>query len=246
MGSSRFPGKSLEPLLGLPLVLHVYERCKLYQGFSDVIVATCDQEIMDAVEAHGGKAIMTADTHDRCTDRVEECVRNAYGDLGDEAVITMVQGDEVLVTPEMISAVNDAQQKTGNDVINLGSRLYNSEDQQSTDTVKIVAGLNGYALYLSRSVIPTATRDDAVPIYQQTGIMAFTWKFLKTFSSLPQTPLERSESVDMLRVVENSLPLKVVFTEIETLGVDTPNDLKNGEIRLREDATTAKYMDIPQ
>jgi 3-deoxy-manno-octulosonate cytidylyltransferase (CMP-KDO synthetase) len=245
MGSSRFPGKSLEPLLGLPLVLHVYERCLLYKDFSDVFVATCDTEIMEAVKAHGGKAVMTADTHDRCTDRVEECVQNAIEELADDAVITMVQGDEVLVTPEMISAVNSAQQETGDAVVNLGSRLYKTDDQESTDTVKIVAGLSGYALYLSRSVIPTSTRDKNIPIYQQTGIMSFTWKFLKTFSSLPQTPLEQAESVDMLRVVENNLPLKVVFTEKETLGVDTPDDLKNGELRLTDDPTTKLYMDLP-
>lgn len=245
MGSSRFPGKSLAPLLDFPLVLHVYERCKLYDGFAEVIVATCDEEIEEAVVSHGGISVMTSSSHERCTDRVEECVAIHVPDLLEDSLIVMVQGDEVLVSPELISAVVDTQKESGDQVVNLGSRLYKVTDQESRDTVKIVAGKDNMALYLSRSIIPSGTRDPKLPIYQQTGIMAFTWKFLKSFSALPQTPLEKAESVDMLRVIEHNLPLRVVFTENETLGVDTPEDLSNGELRLLEDDLTKHYLDMP-
>ena len=244
MGSTRFPGKSLAPMLGLPLVLHVYERCKLYRGFDQVIVATCDREIEEAVIAKGGISVMTSSTHERCTDRVEECIAIHKPDMPDDAVIVMVQGDEVLVTPDLIEQVVQAQKEQNEQVVNLGSRLYHKTDQESRDTVKLVADNNFRALYMSRSLIPSATRNLTVPVYQQTGIMVFTWKFLKLFSSLAQTPLEQAESVDMLRVIENNIPLRVVFTETETLGVDTKTDLKNGEKILLNDPLTTQYMEI--
>ena len=245
MGSTRFPGKSLAPMLNLALVLHVYERCKLYHDFAEVVVATCDEEIEQAVLAHGGISVMTSSKHERCTDRVEECINVHAPGMADDAIIVMVQGDEVLVSPELIKLILDAQQDYGDQVVNLGSRLYDPADQDSRDTVKIVAGNGGQALYLSRSVIPSSTREVKLPVYQQTGIMAFTWKFLKTYSSLAQTPLEKAESVDMLRVLENNLSLRVVFTETETLGVDTPQDLATGEKRLLDDDLTRLYLGIP-
>ena len=93
MGSSRYPGKPLAPLLGLPLVLHVLDRCRLYETFDEVVVATCDTEILEAVEAHGGRAVMTADTNERCTDRTEEAIDELFPDLPDDAIVVMVQGD---------------------------------------------------------------------------------------------------------------------------------------------------------
>jgi len=246
MGSSRYPGKSTVPMLGLPLVLHVYERCRLFDRFSEVVVATCDKEIEDAVTAHGGVSVMTSDAHERCTDRVEECISLRYPDMPDDAVIVMVQGDEVLVSPDMIALVVDAQEASGAPVVNLGSRLLRAEDQESADTVKIVAGNNGQALYLSRSVLPSPARGGGNPVYQQTGIMAFTWKFLRTFSGLPQTSLEIAESVDMLRVLEHGIQLNVVFIETETLGVDTPDDKLRGEELLAADPLTQDYMDLPR
>ena len=158
MASSRYPGKSLEPLLGLALVLHVYERCRLYQGFSEVVIATCDGEILEAAEAHGAPAVMTADTHERCTDRVQEAVESRYPDMPDDAVIVMVQGDEVLVSPDMITSVVEAQSRTGATVVNLGSRLTRAEDHDDPNTVKVVAGSDGQALCFSRAHTETGTR----------------------------------------------------------------------------------------
>ena len=244
MGSSRYPGKPLEPMLGLPLVLHVYERCRLYVGFSEVLIATCDEEIMSAAEGHGAPAVMTANTHDRCTDRVQEAIEARYPDMADDVVVVMVQGDEVLVSPQMISDVVDAHTKTGAPVINLGSRLSRIEDHDDPNTVKVVAAPDGRALCFSRAPIPSRARADDVPMYQQTGIMAFTSGFLKNFSALPQTPLEIIEAVDMLRVLEHGMDLYMAFTETETIGVDTPVDLIRGEQLLRGDHLTRQYMDI--
>jgi len=246
MGSSRYPGKPLEPMLGLALVLHVYERCRLYPGFSEVIIATCDEEIMAAAKAHGAPAVMTAASHERCTDRVEEAIAARYPAMADDALIVMVQGDEVLVSPQMIADVVDAQKKTGAPVVNLGSRLSRTEDHDDPNTVKVVAAPDGRALCFSRAPIPSRARSADIPMYQQTGVMAFTAGFLKRFSSLEQTPLEIIEAVDMLRVLEHGMDLYVVFTETETIGVDTPADLARGEQLLRDEPLTRQYMDLPQ
>ncbi|MEQ9325778.1 MAG: 3-deoxy-manno-octulosonate cytidylyltransferase [Rhodospirillales bacterium] len=245
MGSSRYPGKPLAPLLGLPLVLHVLDRCRLYEKFDAVVVATCDTEILDAVEAHGGRAVMTADTHERCTDRTEEAIDELFPDLADDAIVVMVQGDEILVSPDMIAQVADAFVKADADVVNLASRLYTDADHDDPNTVKVVAAPDGRALYFSRSPIPSRARVKEVAAYQQTGIIAFTKGFLKTFSELPQTPLEKIESCDMMRVVEHGRDIRLVHTETETIGVDTPADLRRAEGRLRDDSYTARYMTLP-
>ena len=244
MASSRYPGKSLEPLLGLALVFHVYERCRLYQGFSEVVIATCDDEILEAAEAHGAPAVMTADTHERCTDRVQEAVESRYPGMPDDAVIVMVQGDEVLVSPDMITSVVEAQSRTGATVVNLGSRLYRPEDHDDPNTVKVVAGSDGRALCFSRAPIPSRARTEDVSMYQQTGVMAFTHGFLKQFAGLSQTPLELAESVDMMRVLEHGIPLYIAFTETETIGIDTPDDKARGEEMLAADPLTERYLNV--
>jgi 3-deoxy-manno-octulosonate cytidylyltransferase (CMP-KDO synthetase) len=245
MASSRYPGKPLEPLLGLALVLHVFERCRLYEGFAEVVIATCDEEIRAAAEAHGAQAVMTAGTHERCTDRVHEAVETHYPGIAEDAVIVMVQGDEILVSPDMIADVIEAQARTGATVVNLGSRLYRTEDQEDPNTVKVVAGADGRALFFSRAPIPSRALNADAPMYQQTGVMAFTYGFLDRFSKLRQTPLEITESVDMLRVLEHGLDLIVVYTDTETLGVDTPADRDRGEAQLSTDPLTERYLYRP-
>ena len=241
MASSRYPGKPLIPLLGMALVMHVFERCKLYADFSDVIVATCDEEIRHVVEERGGTVVMTADTHDRATDRVQEAVETLYPQSDDNETIVMVQGDELLVSPEMIDKVIKTQRLTGSEVVNVGSRL-NSSDHENPNTVKLVAAPDGRVLYFSRAPIPSETGGGNIPIYQQTGLMAFTCGFLRKFSMLPQTPLEIIESVDMLRVLEHGFPIHVVLHDFETIGVDTPEDRTRGEALLALDPVTKNYL----
>ena len=245
MASSRYPGKPLEPLLGVALILHVWHRCRLCTGFERVAVATCDTEIRDTVTAVGGEAVMTADSHQRATDRTQEAVAALDLDLAEDDLVVMVQGDEVLVTPAMVQDVVDAYEKDRPPVVNLGTRLYRPQDFADPNAVKVVADPAGRALYFSRSPIPSHARDATAPVYQQTGIMGFSTAFLDRFSSLPQTPLEITESVDMLRVLEHGLPIALVRSETETVGVDTPADRARAEAMLRDDPTTARYMTVP-
>ncbi len=241
LGSSRYPGKPLAPLLGLPLVLHVYERCRLSDRLERVVVATCDAEIAEAVRAHGGAAVMTADAHERATDRAEEAVANLNLGLAGNDFVLMVQGDEVLVSPEMIDRMVDTYDSAPVPALNLVSRLYRTEDHDDPNTVKVVAAPDGRALYLSRAPIPSRARA-AAPAYQQTGVIGFSASFLREFGRLPQTALEKIESVDMLRVLEHGLTLTLIHTETETIGVDTPDDRARAEEVLAADPVTPRYL----
>lgn len=242
LAASRFPNKPLANILGMPLILHVWNRCRLFTQFERIVVATCDRAIRDCVENAGGEVVMTADSHERATDRVQEAIQKLDLGLEGQDLVVMVQGDEALTTPDVIAEVVNAYERDHPAVVNLGSRLYRQEDHDDPNTVKVVTDPSGRALYFSRAPIPSRTRVRDVPAYQQTGVMGFSAEFLNRFSSLPQTPLEQIESVDMLRVLEHGLPLSVVHIETETVGVDTPHDLARAESLLRADPLTAAYL----
>jgi 3-deoxy-manno-octulosonate cytidylyltransferase (CMP-KDO synthetase) len=242
MASSRFPGKPLAPLLGLPLVLHVWYRCRLFGEFDRLVVATCDEEIRRTVERAGGEAVMTAHSHERATDRTQEAVAKLSLRLADDDLILMVQGDEVLVSSEMLGAMVSRYRDSRPAAVNLASRLYRVEDHDDPNTVKVVAAPDGRAIYFSRAPIPSRARAKSVPMYQQTGVIGFSAEFLARFSDLPQTPLEKIESIDMMRVIEHRLPLDLVFTDTETIGVDTPDDLRRAERALASDPETRRYL----
>ena len=245
MASTRFPGKPLAPLLGMPLIVHILHRARLCQDLDRVVVATCDHEIADAVTAAGGEAVMTADTHERCTDRTEEAIRNLGLTLADDDLVLMLQGDEIMVSPKMLSDMIQRFEETGADVINLISCLYTPEDHTDPNTVKAVSAPDGRLLYMSRAAIPSPARADNVPVFQQTGIIAFKAAFLARYSALPPTPLEIIESCDMMRVIEHGLPIYGVPTDTETIGVDTEADRARAEQRLAADPTTARYLELP-
>jgi len=246
MASGRFPGKPLEPILGLALVLHVYERCRLCDDLDRIVIATCDEEIRAACEAHGAEVVMTADTHPGCVDRTDEAVRIVGADYANEDLVLMVQGDEVMVTPEMLSDMVAAFAASGAPVVNLASRLYGDQEFTDINAVKVVMAPDGDALYFSRAAIPSRARDerddDAFPMYQQTGVIGFSKAFVHRFGEMPQTPMETIERVDMLRVLEHGLSVRMVTTERTTIGVDTPADKARAETHLVADPTTARYL----
>jgi len=242
MASSRFPGKPLAKMLGLPLILHVWHRCRLFVGFERVVVATCDKEILEVARAAGAEAVMTAPTHERATDRVQEAIAQLRLGLAEDDLVVMVQGDEALMSPALAEMIVTTYERDRPAVVNLGSRLMRDEDHDDINTVKVVADPNDRVLYFSRAPIPSRARVKAVPMYQQTGVMGFAAAFLDRFSALPQTPLEIIESVDMLRVLEHGLPISLVRTDRETIGVDTPADLARAENMLRGDPVTERYL----
>ncbi len=233
MASSRFPGKPLTPILGLPLIEHVRRRALLARGVDLVVVATCDEEIKAAVERHGGKAVMTKNTHERCTDRVEEAMQHLPGDI-----VAMVQGDEPLLNPDAVAqVVKPLLDDSGLDVVNLLSPLDSQADYSNPNIVKAVCDRNGSVIFLTRAPVPYFRKPGGVPVYRQTGIMAFRAVFLPKFSALPETDLERAESVDMLRVLEHGIRLRGVVAGYTTLGVDQPSDVALVESVLQNDAS---------
>jgi 3-deoxy-manno-octulosonate cytidylyltransferase (CMP-KDO synthetase) len=242
MASSRFPGKSLKPLLGLGLVLHVYERCRRSRRVTRTVVATCDEDIRATVVARGGEAVMTADTHPGCVDRTDEAVRLLAPTAADGSLIMMVQGDEVLVTPTMIDDVVSDYASSAAPVVNLASRITRIQDHDDPNVVKVVSDRAGNALYFSRSPIPSRVRTSDLPMYRQTGIIGFAKGFLHKFGAMPRTAMEMAEGIDMLRVLEHGERVRVVYTDTDTFGVDTPADLTRAESLLKADPVTGTYL----
>lgn len=229
MGSSRFPGKPLAKIHGVPMVGHVYFRTKMCSLLNETYVATCDQEIYDYVVSIGGEAIMTADTHERCSDRTAEAMLKVESDAGRRVdVVVMVQGDEPMVTPEMIEqAVTPMLEDSSVQVVNLMAHMRTPEEFEDPNEVKVVVDLRGRALYFSREPIPSRRKGvQDVPMLKQVCIIPFRRNYLLEFNNLPETPLERIESVDMMRVIEQGEHVHMVMTDVETLSVDTPGDLE--------------------
>lgn len=242
MASSRFPGKPLAPILGLPMILHIWERCRLAQGFDAVAVATCDEDIRDACAVRGAQVVMTADSHPGAVDRCVEAAGKLGLALAPDDLVLMVQGDEVLVTPKMCEDLIAAYDRTRAPVVNLASPIASAADHDDPNRVKVVMALDGRALFMSRSPIPSRVRDPAVAKYLQTGIIGFSHEFLNRFGTLPRTPLETAEGIDMLRCLENGLPVQMVLTERTTFGIDTPSDVPLAEPVLKADPVTARYL----
>ena len=221
MASSRYPGKPLVNIMGLPLIEHVRRRALLAIESQMVVVATCDTAIKEVVEKAGGLSVMTKGTHERCTDRIEEAMEQLPGEI-----VVMVQGDEPLLMPSAISlVVAPLLSDLTLPIVNLLSPLESKEDYANPNIVKAVCNLKGDVIYFTRSAIPFFREQRSVPVYRQTGIMAFRKDALNTFSKLPETSLESAESVDMLRAIEHSIRIAAVLVDYVTIGVDRPSDV---------------------
>jgi 3-deoxy-manno-octulosonate cytidylyltransferase (CMP-KDO synthetase) len=221
------------------MIEHVRRRSLLAHGVGSVVVATCDEQIRQVVESQGGKAVMTKDTHERCTDRVEEAMKNLPGDI-----VAMVQGDEPLLIPDAVSQViQPLLDDPRLDVVNLLSPLESSDDYANPNIVKAVCDRQGHVIYLTRAPVPFFRKSGEVPVFRQTGIMAFRAGFLPRFSTLPETALEKAESVDMLRAIEHGIRIKGVVTGYTTIGVDRPSDVALVEAVLRDDPVQRALFD---
>lgn len=220
-GSSRFEGKPLELIHGKPMIEWVYKRT-LLSNLDKVIVATDDERIEKVVKEFGGEVIMTSKSHETGTDRIAEVAEN-YPDFD---VIINVQGDEPLIESSMINSlmepfINEPHLK----MATLKYKLNSMEDVDNTNIVKVITDKNDYALYFSRSPIPFPRNLDKNNYYKHIGVYAYKRDFVLEFSKMPQTNLEKSESLEQLRVLENGDKIKVIETTHKVLGVDTPEDL---------------------
>lgn len=232
MGSTRFPGKPLAEICGTPMIGLVYQRTIQSHLVDQTYIATCDQEIKEYADSIGAPCIMTSNLHERCTDRTAEALLKIESKIGKKAdIVVMVQGDEPMITGEMVDdSVRAIVSNSSVDVVNLMSTIKTVEEFEDPNEVKVVVSCRNKAIYFSREPIPSRKKGlDNVPMYKQVCVIPFRRQMLLDFNSMDETPLERYESVDMLRLIENGIDVTMVKTDEETYSVDTIEDLKKVE-----------------
>lgn len=227
MGSSRFPGKPMAPLLGKPMIGHVYERVAKNRNVSLTAVATCDREIAEYIASIGGRAIMTGSQHERASDRCAEALEVLEQEQGSRYdVVVMVQGDEPMTHPDMITeAIAPLLADPSVQVVNLLGKIESLEEFEDRNCIKVVCDLQGNALCFSREPIPTRSKAAAIPMLKQVCVIPFRRDFLLRYTRMAPTPLEIAESIDMMRVLEHGLRVRMAPTRFSTNAVDTPADL---------------------
>jgi 3-deoxy-manno-octulosonate cytidylyltransferase (CMP-KDO synthetase) len=242
--STRFPGKPLALISNKPMIQYVYERAKRAASVTEVIVATDNRLIFEAVRGFGGNAVMTSEDHQSGTDRIAEaaCILAKKGHEAD--IIVNVQGDEPMIHPDMIDDVVGILDDDKADIGTLVRKIERCEEIFDPNVVKAVFNDRGYALYFSRSAVPyhrdlfgSCAMERKGPsaidpgsagflMFRHVGIYSFRTGILKKFTGLPPSRLEETEKLEQLRALENGMSIKVKETMYETIGVDTPADLE--------------------
>lgn len=228
--STRFPGKPLAILGGKTVIQRVYEQVN--SVLSEVYVATDDQRIYDTVEQFGGKAVMTRVDHKSGTDRIQEAVEKT-GTTAD--VIINVQGDEPFIQPSQIQTLMQLFDAPETQIGTLGKLFESLEAVENPNSPKIVVDERGFALYFSRSVIPFIRGVERhewfgqYPFLKHLGVYAYRREVLSEVTKLPQSSLEKAESLEQLRWLQNGYRIRVGLTDVETVGIDTPEDLQRAE-----------------
>ena len=232
--STRFPGKPLAVLGGKPVIQRVYEQA--VSVLSEAYVATDDERIFQCVEQFGGRAVMTRSDHKSGTDRIEEAAEK----IGTDAdVIINIQGDEPFVAASQLKTLMQLFDDPTTQIGTLGKRFGTAEAAMNPNSPKIVCDRRGFALYFSRSVIPyvRGAQNDwftHFPYLKHLGLYAYRREVLREVTQLPQSPLELAESLEQLRWLENGYRIRVGETDVETVGIDTPEDLQRAEEFLKK------------
>ena len=236
MGSSRFPGKPMAKILGKPMIGHVYERVAKAPLLALTAVATCDQEIFDYIESIGGTAVMTADTHERASDRCAEALlklEQSNNTLYD--IVVMVQDDEPMTHPDMIAeAVQPMLDDPDIHVVNLLGKIADVAEFEDRNCIKVVCDLNSNAMYFSREPSPTSSKMDHITMGKQVCVIPFRRDYLIEYTRLVPTPLEIAESVDMMRILEHGMKVHMTPTKHNSQAVDTPDDLRKVELSMQD------------
>jgi 3-deoxy-manno-octulosonate cytidylyltransferase (CMP-KDO synthetase) len=229
--SSRFPGKPLADIMGKPMIQRVYEQAS--QVFDHIIVATDDERILHAVHNFGGTAVMTSPTHKSGTDRCAEALtiaENYFSTIFD--VVVNLQGDEPFIQPEQLKLIQACFNERSVQIATLIKPVHNKEELFDANKPKVVINNKHEAIYFSRSVIPFVRGIDEKEwishhqFYIHIGIYAFTRETLLKITQLETTKLEKAESLEQLRWIENGFSIKVAVTKHESIGIDTPDDLE--------------------
>jgi 3-deoxy-manno-octulosonate cytidylyltransferase (CMP-KDO synthetase) len=227
MGSSRFPGKPMASILGIPMIGHVYNRVSRSPILTLTAVATCDDEILEYVTSIGGIGVMTGTHHERASDRCAEALQKLEQLNGTRYdIVVMVQGDEPMTHPDMIAeAVQPMLDDPELKIVNLLGEIGSLEEFEDRNCIKVVCDLHRNALYFSREPIPTRSKINKIPMGKQVCVIPFRRDFLLDYTRMAPTPLEIAESVDMMRVLEHGLKVRMVPTKHNSKSVDTLADL---------------------
>lgn len=245
MNASRFPGKPLFNILGIPMIEHVYKRAKLFPDWDILSLATCDNEIMEFAKNKNIPTILTSKSHNRALDRVKEAVENLDINIDENDIIVNVQGDEPMMQPDMINSVIEPlikDQTKGCTVLSMP--IHSEEVWKNPDTVKIIANSENKVLYTTRSPVPYCKDSfskeiGAIRIF---GIFAFKWYYLKAFSNHEQTRLEKLESCDSNRILDMEFCQHVApYHYVDSFSVDSPADIKLVEKYMKNDPFFLKY-----
>jgi len=230
---------------GVPMIGHCMLRASRCESLDEVYVATCDREIAEYVTLIGGKAIMTADTHERASDRAAEAMLKIEEDSGRLVdILIMIQGDEPMDHPEMIDdALEPMLSDKTIDIVNLMTDVRSEEEFTDRNTVKVVIDQFSDAVYFSREPIPSRSKwKGNLPMMKQVCIIPFRRQALIEFNSLDETPLERIESIDMLRLIENGKKVRMVYTKFDSIGVDTQEHLERVAKLMESDDLMEEYL----
>lgn len=246
MGSSRFPGKPLKEIRGMPMLGHVYFRSKKSTVLDEVYIATPDDEIAEYAKSIGAQAVMTMDTHERASDRTAEAMLKIEKQEGHKVdIVVMIQGDEPMVHPDMIDmAVVPLMKNASIQVVNLMAPIQSLEEFNDPNCPKVVVDKKGFALYFSREPIPSTKKwsGGKVPMFKQVCIIPFTRDYLLAFNEMEPTVLEEVESIDMNRILEHGDSVKMVLEEFETHAVDTQQDLELVARMMEKDSLITEYV----
>jgi len=244
--ASRFPNKPMALIHGMPMIGHCYHRTRIALGLDNVYVATCNEEIAGYVNSIGGSSVMTETTHTRATTRTAEAMKKI--EVANEErvdVVVMVQGDEPLISPKTIEETLVHFKDPSVEIVNIMSRLHTYEQFIDKNNVKVVVNQKNDALYFSREPVPSPWKGiEDIPMYMQTGIIAFRRDVLLRFNQMSESSLEQIESVDMNRVLEAGGRIRMVLTELTTIGVDTPQELADVDELMKSDSTINDYLMI--
>jgi 3-deoxy-manno-octulosonate cytidylyltransferase (CMP-KDO synthetase) len=233
-------GKPLAPILGLPMIQHVYHRTAMCGALHGVIVATCDQEIAHAARGFGAEVVMTSPAHERASDRMAEVAEGQP----DVDIWVLVQGDEPMIVPDMIDlALRPIMEEPDVVCVNLGAQVVSAEEFEDRNCIKVVIGRDSNALFFSREPIPTRQRLEfgALDALKQVCVIPFRRAFLLAYSRLEPSPLEQAESIDMLRALEYGYSVRIVRSPFATKSVDTPEDLREVESLMQVDRLVGRY-----
>lgn len=247
LASTRFPGKPLADIHGIPMVIHCYLRTMAAKLIDRVYIATCDEEIADVAGRLGARVIMTSDKHTNAIDRTAEACERIRAESADRIdIVVLVQGDEPLLDPGHLDAIVRRMQRDPSvSIVNVMVPFRSIEDFRDPNNAKVVTDAGLRALYMSREPIPSDWHGwSDSQSHMQTGLFGFRPESLEWFSHLPRSPLELIESIDMLRVLQAGREVQMIRADESTIGVDTPADLEMVRAIMPADRIFWSYREI--